>query len=30
MLLANELGGPDRALRYTVGAFEVTRRWAGI
>jgi hypothetical protein len=30
MLLANELGGPERALRYATGAFEVTRRWTGI
>lgn len=27
MLLANELGGPERALRYANGAFEVTREW---
>jgi len=27
MLLANELGGPERALRYAIGAFEVTRDW---
>lgn len=27
MLLANELGGPQQALRYSIGAFEVTRDW---